>query len=208
MKGERNREIIARISRPNTLISLIVSRWSSRMRRRSALRQHTHVARWKATIRGSPPWDERNELIAGLIEDAASVLDLGAGAQTLRGYLPSSCFYQPCDLVQRTPDTWPLDFNRDLFPVTDMLFDVVVLSGVIEYARSPAQLLGRASRYGRTILVSYAPMLSESLEDRQDHGWLNHLSKDELETVFASVDLDHELLGTCLDGQLLYRLAG
>jgi hypothetical protein len=159
-----------------------------------------------ANAASSPPWDERNALIASLIPELSTVLDLGAGAQTLRTHLRDLCVYQPCDVVKTTADTWLVDFNHGIYPDTDVVFDYVVLSGVLEYATNLSEPLAHAALCGRTVIASYSPVSSETRKQREKHGWFNHLTRDELESTFGSLGLDHELVNSCLDGQLVYRL--
>lgn len=151
----------------------------------------THVKRWERVAReGRPPWDERNELIARLIPEHSSVLDIGCGAQTLRKHLGSGCKYQPCDIVQGSSDIIYCDFNSGIYPAVDKLYDYVVCSGVFEYIRKPKEFLAKVSLLGRTMLMSYNPLSAgDSKLGRLGNNWINHFTKSELEELFAEIGL-------------------
>jgi hypothetical protein len=153
----------------------------------------TDTKRWSNTsnISDQTLWQRRNEIIAELIPPNSSVLDLGAGAQTLREFLAPGCFYQPCDLVKRTEDTILCDFNSGLYPNIQGSFNYVICSGVLEYIRDPEEFLNRASSYGSNLLVSYSPYLSGQSKLRRSayFGWINHYTKEELESLFKCVQL-------------------
>lgn len=161
-------------------------------RRRSARAQQTHMARWRANMHVTPPWDDRNAYIASLVPDGAAVLDVGAGAQTLRAHLSPSCRYQACDVVAKTTDTWELDFNRGIYPTVSEPFDVGVLSGVLEYARDPEPVLKWVACHCRSVIVSYVPADGAALSDREYHGWLSHLTRSQLEELVHAVGLRTE----------------
>lgn len=175
-------------------------------RRRSARMQKTHMARWRANMHVAPPWDDRNTYIASLVPDGAAVLDVGAGAQSLRAHLPPSCRYQPCDVVAKTPDTWEIDFNRGIYPTVSDRFDVGVLSGVLEYARDPEPLLRWLALHCRTLIASYVPADSGTRSEREYHGWLSHLTRSQMEDLFAAAGLRTENMAHW-GGALVYVLA-
>lgn len=99
-------------------------------------------------------WPERSEAIARLVPAGASVIDIGAGAQGLRRHLDPSCRYTPADLYPRTPETLILDLNGGPWPRGR--WDVAVLSGVLEYANDPAQVLRRLHALTPVAIVTYA----------------------------------------------------
>jgi hypothetical protein len=77
-------------------------------------------------------WPSRLERVADLVPPSSRVIDLGAGAQGLRDYLPPSCHYTPADL----PD---FDMNAGLWP--EGRWDIAVMAGVLEYADDPSDAL-------------------------------------------------------------------
>lgn len=153
------------------------------------------IERWKLNAQNAPSWDERNQIIAGIIPDRSSVIDIGAGAQTLREYLKPGCVYQPCDLVKGSEDTLLCDFNQNIFPVINHKYDYVICSGVLEYIRSPEQFLKVASGFGGQMIISYAVKLpGTSSTDRLKEGWVNHLSKDQIEDLFRLQGFEFEYI--------------
>jgi hypothetical protein len=168
----------------------------------------THTRRWKKVASGGPPpWDQRNERIASLIPPGSSVIDLGCGAQTLRTYLSEGCFYQPCDLVQSSPDVIVCDFNQGQYPKSTRRFTHVVCSGVLEYIRDHRRFLEEASRLGDTLILSYNLRLpDQSRFTRMTNNWINHFSRSELESVFREARLAAQCVHTSGNGEAIYRL--
>jgi len=168
----------------------------------------THVRKWeKVAKQGPPTWDERNIIIARFIPEGSSVIDLGAGAQTLRTHLKPGCKYQPCDVVKSTPDVIFCDFNRGVFPELKETADYVVCSGILEYIRNPKEFIGRVSKYARTLLLSYNPrMKGESRLDRMARHWVNHLTNQSLEKILDDLGLKWKLINTREPNEYLYEV--
>lgn len=156
----------------------------------------THVRRWqKVAQAGRPLWDERNEIIAGLIPPGSSVLDVGCGAQTLKQHLKPGCKYQPCDVVKSTPDVIFCDFNAGVYPEVKERFDYVVCSGVFEYIRKPQEFLRRLPCLGRFVIMSYNPLHpGDSKMTRLGLNWVNHFTEQQIEQLFFSNDLKWRVL--------------
>ena len=156
----------------------------------------TDYKRWRRNVGQIPRWDERNIIIAGMIPEKKTVLDIGSGAQTLRKYLKAGCVYQPCDMVQFSDNILLCDFNRGIYPIVQEKYDYVVCSGVLEYIKHPEDFLSRISCYGDQIILTYAIKLTEeSFTARLRDGWINHFSQNELENLFVSLNLGWEYLG-------------
>jgi hypothetical protein len=168
----------------------------------------THVRKWqKVAAAGPPPWDERNSIIARFITPGSSVIDLGAGAQTLRSHLQAGCQYQPCDVVNSSPDVLFCDFNREIYPKTDKTFDYVVCSGILEYVWKPKKFLARVSSLGRTLLLSYNPrMAGESKLDRLAKNWVNHLTRKSLEKMLDDLGLVWKVANVRSPNEYLYSI--
>jgi hypothetical protein len=195
--------MIRQRANPSQLLKLL----QARARRVSARRQRTHTARWRANLTEEPSWDARNIFIASLIIPRTSILDIGSGAQTLRDHLDPSCSYRACDVVPKTRDTWTIDFNRNIYPHVNSRFDYCILSGALEYASRPREVLEHAADYGRIIILSYSPLGSSTLREREGQGWFNHLTRAQLERLFESVGLSYREVGVYND-QLVYELRG
>lgn len=168
----------------------------------------THKKRWeKVAAAGPPVWDRRNAMIASFIAPGSTVLDLGSGAQTLRTHLPDDCFYQPCDVVQSTPEVIVCDFNRGEYPRSAKKFTYVVCSGVLEYIRDHRRFLKEISSLGDSVILSYNLRVAGHTKfERMANNWVNHFSRGELQRVFEESDLTAECLHTAEHGEAIYRL--
>ena len=167
----------------------------------------TDVQRWRKVSGEPPPWDHRNQIIARLIPPNSSVLDLGAGAQTLRKHLDPRCQYQPCDIIPSTPDVITCDFNAGRYPRLTRQYDFVVCSGILEYMRDPAAFIRAIGDYGTTILLSYHPRSAEIGRLRRlGNGWVNHLRLPELETLFSDNGLVARTVHQESGGQMIFEL--
>jgi hypothetical protein len=104
----------------------------------------TNIELWQENAR-SPPrisWLDRSELVAHFIRPGDIVCDLGAGAQTLRRFLPASVGYIPVDCVGEQPGTWIADFNGE-FTLPDRPFNVITCIGLLAHLTNPAAFLQR-----------------------------------------------------------------
>ena len=168
----------------------------------------TNVRRWKKVARDNEPlWDERNRIIATFIPEASSVVDLGAGAQTLKCYLKSGCEYQPCDIVKSSPDVIVCDFNSGIYPRLSRRYDYVVCSGVFEYIHDPSHFLSNIRQYGKRIILSYVPAgPAIGTFYRLAGGWVNHLTSQQLEDLFSTNQLDWKLICRQDNSETIYEL--
>jgi hypothetical protein len=167
----------------------------------------THMRRWRKVATEIPPWDERNRLIASLIPDGSSVVDLGSGAMTLRTHLKRACTYQPCDVIPSAPEVLLCDFNASVYPTFSRYFDYVVCSGILEYVADVRGFLSRAAGFGKTLLISYNPRIAgQSRVFRMSNNWVNSFTKDELERLFEEAELKGHLISVSPSHELLYKL--
>jgi hypothetical protein len=98
------------------------------------------------------------------------------------------------------------DFNSDQYPDINQRFDYVVVSGLLEYIRDPRKFLERIRSYGHVLLVSYAPLKpGQTLTWRASQGWLNQLTRSELESAFSDLALVWQEAGQWHE-QIIYRL--
>jgi hypothetical protein len=149
----------------------------------------TDVARWERTAHEVPAWDARNAIIGSYVLPGSTVLDLGAGAQTLRQHLDHSCGYQAADIV---PGQGVLhcDLNAGELPEVEERFTYVVLSGVAEYLMDVEAALASIRPLGQRLLVSYATREKDGdIAPRTRQGWLSHLTAKEFEAVLTALDL-------------------
>ena len=167
----------------------------------------TDKARWRRVAKKTPSWDERNRLIASVIPKRASVVDVGSGAMTLRRHLGPECEYQPCDVVQSSPEVLLCDFNSGIYPALTKTYDYVVCSGILEYMRDAPDFLSRIAGFGRTIILSYNPATpSETKITRLGKGWVNDFSQEELEQLFARAHFKAKVVFTRAPNEITYEL--
>lgn len=148
-------------------------------------------------------WAERLAALAAQVPNGSTVLDLGAGSQGLREALHPSCRYTPADLAQRTPDSLPFDMERGIYP--DGRWDVVVASGVLEYATRPLEVLSATRRLAPTVLLTYEPLRGRITRNRVRSGWHNHLTRSNLERMFGKAGFRSKQIGEW-QRQSIYRL--
>ena len=157
----------------------------------SQAQQQTDVTRWANPQQLEQAWDKRARFISEWIPLGARVLDLGCGAMNLRDHLADGCRYQGCDVVARTSQTVVCDFNRGEFPATAAAqASHITLLGVLEYIYDLPIFLNRLRATGKPIVLSYCST-SGVIEhsQRQQLGWVNHLSNTQLEALFTSAGL-------------------
>ena len=141
-------------------------------------------ALWERNKTRHPPWDGRNERIATYVPAGSTVLDVGAGAQTLRELLPDVAEYQACDLVDG-PETLRCDFNQDIWPHVTKRYDIVIVSGVMEYLHEPRTFLSRLHSLGDRVLLTSVYRSDE--RRAKGPSWRTYLTRAELESLFEEV---------------------
>lgn len=167
----------------------------------------TDYRRWRRNSMVQPSWDGRNKRLAELIPNGSQVIDLGAGAQTLKRHLRQDCGYQPCDLVKSSPDCLVCDFNEGIYPEKKKDYDFVVCSGVLEYMREPGEFVCRILTYGKVIIISYNPWDGKPSGkfSRLAQGWVNHMRQSDLEELFQALGVPFEKADGW-QGHLIYQL--
>ena len=136
------------------------------------------LARWGRKDSYLPSWEARAKIAGRYLKDCASVLDIGAGAQSLRKYVKG---YVPADCVQFTPDTILLDLDSDFSVDSLPSCDGLALLGVLEHVANPAQVINTLSPIGKVWVVSYM--------DANHHKHKNLLPMKTLKACFASAGL-------------------
>ena len=150
--------------------------------------RRTLLERWKHIDQeGTAAWDERAGVAASMLDDVASVLDLGCGLMYLERHLREGVRYLPVDVVARDGRTILVDLNVTPLPALDA--DCAVALGLLEYLHNVPGLLREMAKY-RRVVVSYSPMEKlPDLAERQAHAWVSHLSESALEAAFADTGL-------------------
>lgn len=160
--------------------------------------------RWSSVADAVPVWDERNQRIAEHIEEGASVLDLGCGAQTLAIHLRSPARYLPGDLIPSASNVVPIDLNRNMWPKAGREFDVAVMSGVLEYLDDPARALERVHDFAPKLVTSYQDYRNgeRTKRTRRALGWVNHLTRAEIVGAFLRTGWEIETEVPWRDSQI------
>jgi O-methyltransferase len=117
----------------------------------------TDLHAWRKTAMGSQPgWEARAQVISHFVRPTDVVLDLGAGDQKLRKYLPARSRYIAVDCVDERPGTFVVDFNAE-FRLPDCDFNVIVSAGFLEYISDLPQFMDRlaAACPGRMFIFTY-----------------------------------------------------
>lgn len=145
--------------------------------------------RWEQVAQRPSKWDERNALIASYIPAGASVLDLGAGARTIRDYMPGERpTYQAVDLIE-SPDVIRCDFNAGELPRLTQRYDMAICSGLLEYIIDVEGFLARLPTLARTVIFSYAPRVTgDTRAKRSAWGWVNHFSRLDIVAMLEELD--------------------
>lgn len=118
-------------------------------------------------------WNHRSKQIADFIPDHSSVLDIGAGAMSLRDYLKPNCRYQPSDIHDRGQGCIVADLNRNEFP--SGVYDFVTMIGVLVYLNDPAWVLENCRAAAPRGIFTYNP-LSARAPDRERQAATRHKS--------------------------------
>lgn len=144
----------------------------------------TDLARWSDSANLATQWDGRAKIAGALIGAAARrVLDIGAGAMTLRSFLPATCAYVPADVAKRSDDCLVIDLNQQQLPPGE--FDFVTFLGVLEYIHDPAWPLRAAAKAAPGLIVSYCTNNSGDTAYRRGLGWVNDFTETEFEALLA-----------------------
>jgi hypothetical protein len=101
----------------------------------------------------------------------------------LRRYLPAGCSYIPADIHRWTPEVRHVDVDANAFP--DGTFDCIVLLGVLEYLTKPELAFAFARSRARTMVVSYCHPTTADFQSRDEVGWLNAFSTEQLAELAA-----------------------
>jgi pyruvyltransferase len=138
----------------------------------------TDYKRWEAI---TDKWDDRNSTIGKIVDEGTSIIEFGAGNETMRDFIPKSCSYVGSDIYKRFPTTIVCDLNTNVFPdLSD--FDTIIISGVLEYIY--VSHIERFLEYTKVFPIKTFICSYDHIADRQHNGWVNDLSKDELINMF------------------------
>lgn len=160
----------------------------------------THIEHWARVVQQQPVWDERNAVIATLIEPHSSVVDVGAGKMTLRQHARCGR-YVPVDCVRVTPETVFADFNAGTVPDLAGQFDYAVCSGLLEHLEDPEAALRVVSTWATYTIFSYC--ITDTIPAALREGFRNHLSALDVLQLLARLGLTC-WLPTTWSGQAIF----
>lgn len=103
-------------------------------------------------------WDGRTRLIAKIIPEGVSVIDLGGGFGNLFRHLKNCQNYVSLDVKNWTDATIKADFNKGEFPDIKPEFQMIVCQGILEYIEKPEEFLNKIKKYGSRLLITYRPI--------------------------------------------------
>jgi hypothetical protein len=147
-------------------------------------RKATDVARWAQSTSLASQWDSRAKQAADLIGPLpVRVLDVGAGAMALRGFLPAGASYTPADVVERCEGCQVADLNKGEFPLGR--YDWVSFLGVLEYVHDPAWALRRAGEAAPRMIVTYCTDSARDVDYRRGMGWVNDYDRAQFEALLS-----------------------
>lgn len=148
----------------------------------------TDVNRWSDLKNYNSVWNDRTECMAKMIPfDAKTLLEFGAGTRFLETVLPEGVSYTPSDLVSRGDDTIVCDLNKLPYNITDKTFDVVFLSGVLEYVVNLNKFINYLAELSDAYVVcSYTTVRGKS----ERNGWTKIIPMNDLVAMFVAAGFE------------------
>ena len=145
--------------------------------------------------------------MASLIpENAKTVLDVGCGKMWLREFLNENIAYYGMDYVKRNDDTIVCNLNNREF--TDMKFDAVLCSGVIEYIHEEnlSWFFEKIHETAPVLIVSYNTRDNvPSVYVRKMNFWKNHMYREEFISLVKSSGFRLDASSEKVSGNEIFR---
>ena len=111
------------------------------------------LTRWGNPQSYLPRWVERASIVGAYLSECHSVLDIGAGTQSLKGYVKGE--YIPVDCVALSSETIILDLDSDWQASMLPYADGVAMAGVLEHVKDPLAVIRKMAPIGTVWAVSY-----------------------------------------------------
>lgn len=153
------------------------------------------LARWSSPESYLPNWIERSAIVGGYLSGCGSVLDMGAGTQTLRQFVTGR--YIPLDCVSLSDDAMLVDLDSEWSASDLPEAEGVAMAGLLEHVSDPVAVIRRVAPVGRVWAVSYM--------DSRRHQGHKLLTLEQLEAEFASAGMRVDQSCDWM-GQRVYRL--
>jgi hypothetical protein len=162
---------------------------------------------WEGPRQFEPCFAQRRARIAvaSLIPAGTRLLDLCAGAPSLAALLPSPATLIHGDNVARAPEFLVSALHRGELPPVGKA-DLIAILGMLEHVSDPRAFLARLAEAGRPLALSYHAADDCADIDRNRCGWVNHLTRAELEAAFAAAGFDHRARWAFDGRQSLFHL--
>lgn len=165
-----------------------------------------NAAHWSKPESYREVWADRAAVVADLIDDGATVCDIGCGAtQDLRKSLKPGCTYVPCDMHAWSDAVEFCDLNKGIYPERSLArADVVTLLGVLRYLHDPARVFMRLGQLRKPIIFSYHPV---DLKPARHRLSLSELSIADIVRQTQAANLPSLLIRPHTKAQLVFRAA-
>lgn len=142
------------------------------------------VKKWKEAEYFDEKWKTRISAMSAFISPGNTVMDLGCGKMWLKEFLPVGCNYIPVDYTNRGAGTIVCNFNNKEFP--EAKADIIFISGCLEYIKPYDWFIAKSCAASTKIILSYCCRNEfPSLSERRNNNWVNHLSAEELVSLFS-----------------------
>lgn len=142
------------------------------------------MIRWSEMPTGQAQWSARSELAARYLSGAESVVDIGCGSMSLERALQKDQRYIPVDVARRDERTTVLDFNRPADLCKLPAAEAAAMLGVIEYCYQLEVMIRVLRKYSWVVASFNIVREGETVEHREAHGWVVHLTCGQLVRLF------------------------
>ena len=112
---------------------------------------------------GGDHWDRRARQAARLVRDGVRVLEIGVGKGTFRDEVKGRCSFVGADLNPRDDQTLAMDLDSDPLPAG--AFDVIVLTGVLEYLHDLTAVAAKLRAAAPQVLISYCSIPGDAASE-------------------------------------------
>ena len=156
---------------------------------------------WRGPRQFEPSFARRGarHIAAKNIPEGSIVLDLGGGISALRTDMPKANRLMLANSGKRDPKRKPPVIVAGELPPKGEATIVVAL-GILEHVRRLARFLKTLRAYQLPVLLSYACTDDTKAIDREALGWVNHLSRRELQRGLAATGFK-SVAAWAFDGQ-------